>query len=265
MSILPIDLLSPSSETMDRSAYYWQYIVFFEGMRVKWVLWEWRREGFLLKWKEIRERHLEKSSPAWKILKSAHQGRTCSTCVLSHSECPTLCDPVTAARQPPLSMGFSKQEYWSGLPFPIPGDLPNPGIKPMSLSSPALAGGFFTTSATWEAWNVQFSSVTQSGPTLRPHGLQHARLPCPSPTPGACSNSCPLSWWCHPTISTSVTPFSYLQFFPASGSYHQVAKVLEFQFQYQSFQWIFRTGEGNGKPLQYSCLENSMNSMKKNM
>ena len=51
----------------------------------------------------------------------------------------------TAARQAPLSMGFSRQECWSGLPCPPPGDLPNPGIKPVSLSSPALAGGFFTT------------------------------------------------------------------------------------------------------------------------
>ena len=54
---------------------------------------------------------------------------------------------------------------------------------------------------------------------LQPHGLQHARLPCPSPSPGACSNSCPLSRWCHPTIPSSVTPFfSCLQPFPASGS-----------------------------------------------
>ena len=52
------------------------------------------------------------------------------------------------------------------------------------------------------------------------HGLQHARLPCPSPTPGACSNSCPSSQWCHPTISFSVIPFSsHLQSFPASGSF----------------------------------------------
>ena len=56
--------------------------------------------------------------------------------------------------------------------------------------------------------------------TLRPHGLQHARLPWPSPSPGACSNSCPLSQWCHPTISSSVIPFSFcLQSFPASGSF----------------------------------------------
>ena len=55
--------------------------------------------------------------------------------------------------------------------------------------------------------------------SLRPHGLQHAKLPCPSPTPRACSNSCPLSRWCHPTISSSVVPFSScLQSFPASRS-----------------------------------------------
>ena len=59
--------------------------------------------------------------------------------------------PWTVARQAPLSMGFSRQDYWSGLPCPPPGDLPNPGIKPTSFMPPALAGGFFTTSATWEA------------------------------------------------------------------------------------------------------------------
>ena len=56
--------------------------------------------------------------------------------------------------------------------------------------------------------------------SLWPHGLQHARLPCPSPSPGVCSNSCPLSRWCHPTISTSAIPFSScLPSFPASGSF----------------------------------------------
>ena len=56
----------------------------------------------------------------------------------------------TVARWAPLSMGFPRQEYWSGLPFPTRRDLPNPGIKPMSLACPTLAGGFFTTNATWE-------------------------------------------------------------------------------------------------------------------
>ena len=65
---------------------------------------------------------------------------------------------------------------------------------------------------------VQFTSVTQSCLTLRPHELQHARPPCPSPTPRVYSNSCPLGQWCHPTVSSSVVPFSScLQSFPASG------------------------------------------------
>ena len=58
----------------------------------------------------------------------------------------------TVALQTPLSMGFSSQEHWSGLPCPPPGDPPDPGVKPAVLKSPALAGGFFTTSATWEAF-----------------------------------------------------------------------------------------------------------------
>ena len=68
--------------------------------------------------------------------------------------------------------------------------------------------------------SIQFSPVVQLCLTLRPHGLQHARLPCPSPTLGVYSNSCPSSWWCHPTITSSVVPFSsLLQSFPASGSF----------------------------------------------
>ena len=59
--------------------------------------------------------------------------------------------PWTVACQAPLSMGFSRQEYWSGLPCPPPGDLPYPGIEPMSPASPALVGRFFTASATWKA------------------------------------------------------------------------------------------------------------------
>ena len=65
----------------------------------------------------------------------------------------------------------------------------------------------------------QFSHSVVSN-SLQPHGLQHARPPCPSPTPGVYSNSCPLSWWCHPTISSSVIAFSScLQSFPASMSF----------------------------------------------
>ena len=86
-------------------------------------------------------------------------------------------------------MGFSRQKYWSGLPFPS------------SISS------------------VQFSHSVVSD-SLQPHEWQHTRPPCPSPTPGVYSNSCPSSWWCHPAISSSVVPFSScLQSFPASGSF----------------------------------------------
>ena len=67
--------------------------------------------------------------------------------VLSH----VFVAPWIVACQAPLSMEFSRQEYWNGLPLPTPGDIPDPGIKPVSLMSPSLADRFFTTSATWEA------------------------------------------------------------------------------------------------------------------
>ena len=72
--------------------------------------------------------------------------------ILSHFFRVQLCVTLwTVACQVPLPKGFSRQEYWSGLPCPPPGDLPNPGIEPTSLDSPALADGFFFTKATWEA------------------------------------------------------------------------------------------------------------------
>ena len=68
--------------------------------------------------------------------------------------------------------------------------------------------------------SVQFISIIQLCLTLRPHGLKHTKFPCLSLTPGACSNSCPSSWWCHPTISFSVIPFSSCHLsFPASGTF----------------------------------------------
>ena len=83
--------------------------------------------------------------------------------------------------------------------------------KPPTLDKPACVP---TT-----VLSIQFSRSVVSD-SLRPHGLQHARPPCPSPTPGACSNSCPSSRWCHPTTSSSVVPFSSChQSFPASGSF----------------------------------------------
>ena len=125
----------------------------------------------------------------------------------------------TVACQVPLSMGFPRQEYWSGLPFPPPGDLPNPGIEPSSPVVPSCQADSYHW-ATWEThltdWLFSRSAVSDS---LRPHGLQHARLPCP-PSSRACSNSCPLSRWYHPTVSSSVVPFSScLQSFPAPRSF----------------------------------------------
>ena len=78
----------------------------------------------------------------------------------------TLCDPIVVARQAPLSVGFSSQGYWSGLPCPPAGDLPDPGIEPESPVSPALAGGFFTTSTTWEARKMQLALPSASTETL---------------------------------------------------------------------------------------------------
>ena len=132
-------------------------------------------------------------------------------------------------------------------------DLLRPGLKPVSLhwqvdSYPLCHQGSPDSptfnSLQWLLWYIchhwatyQFSSVTQLCPTLWPHGPQHARPPCPSPTPGVYQNSCPWSWWCHPTISSSVIPFSSCpQSFPASGSFHQSALLIRWP-KYWSFSF----------------------------
>ena len=108
------------------------------------------------------------------------QGEDCSLGTCAHAQALLLhsvaqgifMTPWTIAHQAPLSMRFSRQEYWRGLPFPLPGDLPDSGIKPASLVSPALAGGFFTTSTTGEALPLLNShsqvspSIHRSRPTL---------------------------------------------------------------------------------------------------
>ena len=132
--------------------------------------------------------------------------------------------------------------------------------------------------ATLTSPSFQFSSVTQSCPTLcdLTQGLQHTKLPCPSPTSRACSNY-PLSQWCHPTISSSVVPFSRLLSSPASVSFLMSQFLSSFN-NYQlranaistllspisSLTYLPILGlmlgleEGNGNPLQFSCLENPM-------
>ena len=98
----------------------------------------------------------------------------------------------------------------------------NPGDSTSDSPEKLLQRGSGEGQYIWFWWReslVQFSHSVMSD-SLWSHGLQHARLPRPSPTPRACSNSCPSSWWCHPTISSSVIPFSFcVQFFPASGSF----------------------------------------------
>ena len=133
-------------------------------------------------------------------------------CVLSHVW--VLTTPWIIACQASLSMGFPRQEYWSQLPIPAR-SLPNPRIEPRSPESPALTGRFFI---------IQFSSVQFShsvvSDSLRPHELQHARPPCPSPTPGVHTVSCPSSQWCHPAISFSVSHYPPApNLSPASGSF----------------------------------------------
>ena len=104
------------------------------------------------------------------------------------------------AHQAPLFIRSSRQEYWMGGHSHLQGIFPTKG------------------------WNLsllrEFSSVTQSCPILWPRGLQDDRIPCPPTAPEACSNSCPSSWWCHPTISSSLVPFSScFQSFPALGPF----------------------------------------------
>ena len=111
--------------------------------------------------------------------------------VKSLSHVRLLATPWTAAYQAPASMGFSRQEYWSGVP------------------SPSLHHLYIYICM------YQFNSVAQSCLTLWPHESQHARPPCPSPTPGVHPNPCPLSQ----SISSSVVPLSCPQSFPASGSF----------------------------------------------
>ena len=94
-------------------------------------------------------------------------------------------------------------------------------------------------------WGIREALILRSNDSLQPHGLSHTRLPCPSLSPRVCSKSCPLSQWCHPTISFSVIPLLLLPsvfpririFFQWIGSSHQVVKV--FELHHQSFQWIF--------------------------
>ena len=115
--------------------------------------------------------------------------------------------------------------------------------------------------------SVQFSHTVMSN-SLPPHGLQHARLPCPSPTSRAYSNSRPLRRWAiqpsHPLGSPSPPTFNLSQhqgLFKWVGSLHQVTRVLEFQLQHQSFQWVFRTDSFRIDWLDLLAIQGTLKSL----
>ena len=103
-------------------------------------------------------------------------------CAKLLSRVPLFVTPWMVALQAFLSMGFFRQDHWNGLPFPSPGDFPDTGIKPTSLMSPALAGKFFTTSATWEApveiycREKKMGKGCRSGSEFPSHSTQHSSL-----------------------------------------------------------------------------------------
>ena len=128
--------------------------------------------------------------------------------------CLTLYDYMDC-RLPASSVHFSGKNTGAGCCFLLQGIFPIQGSKPRPLCLYHCALGSLRSI-------LSISQFSHSGvsDSLQPHGLQHARLPCPSPNPRACSNSCPSSRWYHPTILSSVIPFSsHLQSFPASGSF----------------------------------------------
>ena len=117
-------------------------------------------------------------------------------------------------------------------------------LPSISLSSAVNTVSVFHQTLLSSSVSVQFSRSVVSD-SLQPHGLQHTRPPCPSLTPGVHPNSCPLSWWCHPTISSLSSPSppalnlsQHQGLFKWVRSSHQVAKVLEFQLQHHSFDYM---------------------------
>ena len=147
-------------------------------------------------------------------------------------------------------MGFSRQEYWSGLPFPTPGDLSNKRMEPVSFALQADSIFYWWAPlrkmeflgvillVRWLLFSPQVMSVS-----LQPYRMQHAKLSCSSPSPGVCPGSCPLNRWCHPTISSSVTLFFCLQSFPVLGSF--------------SMSWLFPSG-GQSIVASASILEKTL-------
>ena len=210
--------------------------------------WNWRR----------CPRRLENSMSLWEVRGTGGGGDT------QHSESAQLgprLGMLTTSTLPPCLKFFTNSlmpESKTIAPFPSPSHPPFSwrGTRNRSSAWMVSSQAPFPKATVEKVWGPKalpkgrrplrpllFSCSVMSD-SLWPPGWQHARPPCPSLLSKVCPNPCPLSWWCHPTISSSAVPFSCLQssqyraLFQWVGSSHQVAKVLE--LQYQSFQWIFR-------------------------
>ena len=134
--------------------------------------------------------------------------------------CSSLSDPVDCSPPGSSVHEVSQARTLDGLPFPPPGELPGPGTEPTPLAAPALSGRVFPTASAGEPTGMLLFSPYVASDSSPPRELQHARLPWPSLSPGACSNPYPLSWGCHTTIASSVAPFSSCPLsFSASGSF----------------------------------------------
>ena len=198
------------------------------GVTKSWTWLEWETEQLFLekikkKWKKdfqfliLHVKSLEVTTPSKQVIKN-----------VGAQLCLTVCNPWTVPHQAPLSMEFSRQEYWSSCHFLLQGIFL---VQGWNSSLPCLL-------------NCQAASLPLSH--LQSPYCCSASLLCLSLSLGVCSNPCPLSQWCHPTISSFVAAFSCFQSFPASGSFqrvsssHQVAKALKLQLQHQSFQCILR-------------------------
>ena len=178
----------------------------------------------------------------WRYTKFSNKIPTCKSVLVSQS-CLTLCDPMYCSPPGSSVHGIFQARILEWVLFPSPGDFPHLGIEP------GVCRQILYHWATREWWSIIDSAFLFSNSvvsdSLPLHGLQHTRLPCPSLSLGVCSNSCPLSWWCHPTTSSCDPPppasppdlnlFQHQGLFQWAGSLHQVAKVLE--LQHQSFQW----------------------------
>ena len=143
---------------------------------------------------DVLSRHIEAHARGVS-LKRLHSWSDFSDCcvvyLFSHFSCVQLCAMLhTLACQDPLSMRFFGQEYWSGLPFPSLGDLPDSGIEPLSFKSPVLAGRFFTTSTTWEAHDLLYTNAIDCLPWDAEKIVNFDN--CTSDSPGALNRLLPL-------------------------------------------------------------------------